>query len=77
MKNWILGAQIAFLAVGFLAVLEFCFVRGMFTWLLAVAAVLLLGTVNVLLACRERAWLRALHVILTMAALCMGYIVLA
>lgn len=71
------GFQIAFLAVGALTVLEFIFLRGMFTWLLAVGAVVLLGAVNVLLAARDKEWIPALHYTLTTVALCMGYFVLA
>ena len=36
--------EIAYLVVGALTVLEFLFVRGMFTWLIAMAAVVALGT---------------------------------
>lgn len=71
------GFQIAFLAVGGLAVLEFLFLRGMFTWLLAVGAVIALGAVNVLLTARDKEWIPALHFALTTVALCMGYFVLA
>lgn len=71
------GAQIAFLLVGALTVLEFVFVRGMFTWLIAVAAVAVVAAVNVVLACRDKDVLGALHYVLTAVALCMGYLALA
>lgn len=75
--NWKQGAQIAYLAVGALTVLEFLFLRGMFTWLVMVLAVTALGAVNIVLSVRDRAWVQALHYLLTSVALCMGYLALA
>jgi hypothetical protein len=75
--TWKKGLQTAYLAVGFLTVLEFIFVRGMFTWLIMVLAVALLGAANVIAACRDREWMPALNYILSTVALCMGYLVLA
>lgn len=75
--NWKKGAQIAFLAVGALTVLEFLFVRGLFTWLVMVLAVVALGAVNIVLSARDRRWQEGLHYLLTTVALCMGYLVLA
>lgn len=77
MKKWKNAAQIAYLVVGALTVLEFVFVRGMFTWLIAVTAVMLLGAINVVLSCAEKKWMEAAHYVLTSAALCMGYLTLA
>jgi hypothetical protein len=74
---WKHGLQIAYLAVGFLTVLEFIFIRGMFTWLPMVLAVAVLGAANVIVSCRNREWLPACHYILSAVALCMGYLVLA
>lgn len=71
------AAQVAFLIVGLLTVLEFVFVRGMFTWLIAVAAVAVTAAINVALSCRDKEWLSALHYVLTAVALCMGYLALA
>lgn len=71
------GFQIAFLVVGALTVLEFLFVRGMFTWLMVAGASALLGAINVILSAKDREWLPALHYVLTTVALCMGYLVLA
>lgn len=71
------GLQGAYLIIGFLTVLEFCFVRGMFTWLLMVTLVGVLGAANVLLACLEHRWMEGAFCILTAVALCMGYLVLA
>lgn len=72
-----IGFQIAYLVVGALTVLEFLFVRGMFTWLIMAGAVTLLGAINVILSCRDREWLPALQYILTTVALTMGYGLLA
>ena len=72
-----LAFQITFLLVGFLTVLEFVALRGMITWLVMVAATVTFGLINILLLCRDREWLSALHYLLTTTALCMGYYVLA
>lgn len=69
--------QIAFLIVGALTVLEFVFIRGMFTWLIAVAAVAVLGTLNVIASVKNKELLLAALYILSTIALCMGYIALA
>ncbi|MEG1658253.1 MAG: hypothetical protein RR288_04265 [Oscillibacter sp.] len=71
------GFQIAFLVVGALTALEFIFVRGMFTWVIAVGATILLGAVNLLLSARDKEWIPALLFALCTLALCMGYFVLA
>lgn len=68
--------QIAFLAVGALTALEFIFVRGMFTWLIAVAATALVGAINVILCAKHKDWLQACLYVLTVTALCMGYFAL-
>lgn len=72
-----LFAQAAFLVVGALTVLEFVFVRGMFTWLIAAALTVVLGAVNVVLCGRDREWMSGGLYILTTVALTMGYFVLA
>lgn len=69
-------AQIAFLIVGALAACEFIFVRGMFTWLLAVGAVAIVGAVNIVISAKQKDWLQALLYLLASVALCMGYLVL-
>lgn len=75
MKN-IKYLQYAFLIVGVLAVFEFIFVRGMFTWLISVAAVIVVGSLNVIVGIKNKEWLQALHYILSIIALCMGYFVI-
>ncbi|WP_417043870.1 hypothetical protein [Dysosmobacter sp.] len=72
-----LAFQITFLLVGFLTVLEFVALRGQFAWVVMVAATVAFGLINILLFCRDREWLPALHYLLTTTALCMGYFVLA
>lgn len=72
-----LAFQITFVLVGFLTVLEFAALRGQFAWVVMVASTAIFGSVNILLLCRDREWLPALHYLLTTIALCMGYFVLA
>ncbi|WP_240377951.1 hypothetical protein [Bacillus piscicola] len=67
--------QVAFLFVGVLAVLEFTLIRGMFSWLIAVAAVIVVGSLNVIVNFKHKEWLHALLYILSTVALCMGYFV--
>lgn len=69
--------QIAFLVVGMLTSLEFIFIRGMFTWLIAVVAVIVVGSLNVIINIKHREWLQASLYMLSTIALCMGYFVLA
>lgn len=68
-------AQIAFIIVGILTVCEFIFVRGMFTWLLAVAAIVAIGVVNILVNIKQKDWLQAALFLLSTVALSMGYFV--
>ena len=69
--------QITFLIVGMLTALEFIFIRGMFTWLIAVAAVIVVGSLNVVINIKHKEWLQASLYILSTVALCMGYFILA
>ena len=69
--------QIAFLIAGAFAVLEFIFIRGMFTWLIAVAAVAVIGVLNVIASVKNKELLLAALYSLSTIALCMGYISLA
>ncbi len=71
-KYW----QIAFLLVGTLTALEFIFVRGLFTWLMAVVATLFVGSVNVILGIKYKEWIPVCFYMLLMVALCMGYFAL-
>ena len=75
MKN-IKYLQFAFLFVGVLAALEFILVRGMFTWIIAVAAVIVVGGLNIIMSIKHKKWLQALHYTLTTVALSMGYFVI-
>ena len=69
--------QIAFLVVGMLTALEFIFIRGMFTWLIAVVAAIVVGSLNVMINIKHKEWLQASLYMLSTIALCMGYFVLA
>lgn len=59
-----------------LTALEFVFVRGLFTWLIAVVAILVAGVFNVLINIKEKDFLQAALYVLTTVALCMGYFVI-
>ena len=68
--------NILFLAVGTLTVFEFIFVRGMFTWLIAVVSVIVVGSLNVVVNIKNKEWSQASLYILSTIALCMGYFAL-
>lgn len=69
--------QILFLVVGVLTALEFIFIRGMFSWLIAVVATVVVGVLNVSASLKNKELLLAALYILSTVALCMGYFVLA
>ncbi len=66
-------SQIAFLIVGTLTILEFVFVRGLFTWLMVVFATIIAGGLNIIVCLRYKEWLSACLYLLCVIALCMGY----
>lgn len=68
--------SILFLIVGGITVLEFLFIQGMFTSLIVMFAVFVLGIVNIILSLKNQQYVSALHYVLTSIALCMGYITL-
>lgn len=63
----------SFLVIGFLTILEFIFIQGMFTWLIVVAAVIILGILNIVYHAKDREWQLATLYFLCTVALCMGY----
>ncbi|WP_041719055.1 hypothetical protein [Alkaliphilus oremlandii] len=69
--------QIAFLIVGALVALEFIFMRGMFSWFIAVIAIMVVGALNTIVNIKNKEWLQAALYILSTIAFCMGYFVLA
>lgn len=68
--------KILFLLVGTLTILEFIFIRGMFTWMISVVSVIIVGTLNVAISIKEKKWLQAYLYTLSSIALCMGYFVI-
>ncbi len=70
-------AKIAFLIVGALVAYEFIFIRGMFTWVIAVIAILAAGAANIILNIKHGNWLQAALYLLSTIAFCMGYFALA
>ncbi len=69
--------QILFLCVASLTILEFIFIKGMFTWLLAVSATIVCAMLNILFSLFKKEWLMAYFYFLFAIALCMGYFALA
>ncbi len=67
--------QIFFLLIGTLTVFEYIFIRGMFTWLLAVIATMLAGGLNCVWSIKNKQYIQAYFYILCTVALCMGYFI--
>lgn len=65
-----------FLLVGVLTILEFIYVRGMFTWFIAVVATIIAGAIEIFYSLKEKQFMKAALVLLSVVALCMGYFVL-
>ena len=68
--------NIIFIIIGVLTILEFSFVRGMFTGPLMMGLAALFGLINVVLELANKKYLTAVHFLITAIALCMGYAVL-
>ncbi len=65
--------QVLFLVIGTLTALEFIFVRGLFTWLIAVIATVALGIINIGINIKNKDWIGIWYNSLLIVALCMGY----
>lgn len=76
-KKRFMVLQILYLFVGFLTVLEYIFIRGMFTWLIAVVTVVVIGALNIIVSIKNKNLLLAALYILTTISLCMGYFMYA
>ena len=68
---------ILFLVVGFLTVLEFIFITGMFTWIIMVISICIIGLINISIEIKNRQYLQAILYLLAITALVMGYLKLA
>lgn len=64
--------ETTYLIVGAAAMIEFLWVQGAVTSRLMMAAVMAVGAANLLLACQEKDWKKALLYLLCSAALCLG-----
>ncbi|KAA0955490.1 hypothetical protein FQ087_12825 [Sporosarcina sp. ANT_H38] len=65
---------ILFLVVGFLTVLEFIFIAGMFTWIIMVISICIIGLINISIEIKNRQYLQAILYLLAITALVMGYL---
>lgn len=66
--------QALFLIAGILTILEFIFIKGMFTWLIMTSIVCLVGVINIFLAIKDRNYMEAFLYLVASIALIMGYI---
>lgn len=65
--------DILFLIVGALTILEFTFVKGLFTWLMVVFATIAIGSVNIVMQLKDKNFPQATLYTICTIALCMGY----
>lgn len=65
---------ILFLIIGFMAILEFYFIRGIFTGPLMMILVSTLGIINIIIKIKEKNILCCLLYILTTVSLFIGYL---
>lgn len=66
--------SILFLIVGSIIVLEYMFVKGMFTAPLLIIMIGILGIINIIFEIVDKKYIYALNYLLMSIALCMGYI---
>lgn len=66
--------SILFLVVGVITILEFLFIQGLFTSIMAMLAVLVAGIINVIVELMDKKILYALLYLLATIALCISYI---
>ncbi len=66
--------RLAFLIVATLTVCEFIFIRGLFTWLIAMGTTIILGSINILLSLIEKDIYEAYLYFLCTLAISMAYL---
>lgn len=69
--------DLLFLIVAILSLIEFIFIRGMFTWLIAVLALLLIGFIQIVFCIKNKAYYKAALIALVVVGICSGYFVVA
>ena len=69
--------DLLFLIVAILSLIEFIFIRGMFTWLIAVFALLLIGLIQIVFCIKNKAFYKAALVALVVITICSGYFIVA
>lgn len=65
--------DILFIIVGVLTILEFTFIRGLFTWLMVVFLSIGVGSINIILQLKDKNFTQAALYTICTIALCMGY----
>lgn len=74
MKKFKLVSQIVYLIISILTILEFIFVKGLFTSFIVMGLVIIFGIINAILEIKEKNIIYSLNYIFMSIALCMGYI---
>lgn len=67
------AAEVVFLIIGFLTILEYLLIQGMFTAPIMIAASIIAGVFNIILACVQKRYRNACFYLLLTVALNMGY----
>ncbi len=68
--------SILYIAVGAVTILEYLYVKGMFTGPLMMGLVAMVGLTNIVLEIASKKYIYALNYLISSIGLCMGYIAL-
>ena len=69
--------DILFVIVALLAICEFLFVRGLFTWLIALISIILVGIIKVINNLIHKNYYEAILSMIVVISICSGYFVIA
>ena len=69
--------DIIFIIVSILCLCEFIFIRGMFTWLLSFAAIIIFGLIQIIFSLINKSYYKALITLLLVISICSAYLSIA
>lgn len=66
--------KVLFLIIGIATILEYIFITGMFTWLIAATGCIIIGVINMVWDVKNKEYLDSLLYAIATVALVMGYL---
>ena len=66
--------KVLFIVIGIATILEYIFITGMFTWLIAATGSIIIGTINIIWEVKNKKYLDGLVYAIATVALIMGYL---